>query len=354
MELDLQKEGEVNMSEQSVFKNLGEVYKNRSDVNFSKEFSYKVKKNMGVTIGNALRRTLLGQVSGYAIRYFNISNVNHEFSNISGMYESVQTLIMNLRKVVFKNLSEDPITKGYAFLRIKDIEGAIDSSFITSSDFVVVNKNVHLCSLTTDVELNIEMYIERGIGHVLSSNVSASEYERDVIICDSFFSPIEEVNYSVESIENNTCEEELFVSILTNGSVSPDEAMDQAIIIWRDELTKISNKIIEIPEDENEYIGSSYKPIKVHNAYLDARIKSIPDVSARIASCLDALNVEYVGQLVTMTEDDLLSKPNFGRGSLKDLIRILNNIGLSLGMTLDNWKCPDSKNHSDEESVLIG
>lgn len=339
------------MSINSEFKILGESYKNSLSSDFSKNFSYRVKKGMGITIGNSLRRTLLGQIPGYAIRYFEINNINHEFTSVSGMKESFQTLIMNLRKIIFKSLSNEK-RSGKASLTIKNIEGEIFASSIQSAEFEIINPDIYLCSLNKDSDLKVDMYIEKGVGYILASNVSSFEYGSEAIICDSFFSPIEEVNFSTDSIENNNMEEELFISIKTNGSITPDNAMDQTIIIWRDELAKISCKMIEVSIND-EISSHSYSQVKVHNAYLDARIKNIPDMTSRIISCLDTFNIEYVGQLVTMTEDDLLQQPNFGQGSLKQLSQILNNIGLSLGMKLDNWRCPDIKNE-DYEEVLIG
>lgn len=324
-------------------KSLGIDYQNAKSSNFSKDFVYKVKKGMGITIGNSLRRILLGHIEGYAIRSVLINGVSHEFSSSSGIKESMQNLIMNLRKIVFKGEEKNV----QAFLNIKNMSGEVFASSVQVSNAEIVNPHLYLCTVQDKAELQVEMIVEKNIGHILASKVNIMEYESFSIICDAFFSPIINVNFEIEDIENNIKEEELVISIVTNGSITPETALDNAIIIWRDEMAKLSNRVLDsVATQVNNNYDNQFEQKVVHSVYLSKEITKI-DLSARVVTCLQALNIKYVGEVVQMTESVLLNEPNFGQGSLNDLNRVLNNMNLKLGMVINDWQPPTEKENND-------
>lgn len=297
---------------------------------FYREFSYKVTKNMGITIGNALRRTLLSQIPGNAIRYVLIDGLNHEFSSIPGILESAQELIMNLRKIVFQGESQS----GKAVLDVSR-EGEIFASEVNSMNYKVVNDNLYLCTLSDAASLKLEMHIEKGVGIILSRDINSQDFDPEAIICDSFFNPVEKVNFQVFSIENNYNEETLKLHVSTNGALSPEEAMDLSIEIWRKEMSKISEKMIMALQDD-----LPTKHLRVLSDTLYYKISDVQGMTTRILNCIKSLNIKYVGELVQFTQKELLEKPNFGENSLNQLVELLGNIGLSLGMDITGWECP--------------
>ncbi|WP_342262141.1 DNA-directed RNA polymerase subunit alpha [Alphaproteobacteria bacterium endosymbiont of Tiliacea citrago] len=297
---------------------------------FYREFKYKVTKNMGVTLGNSLRRTLFSQIPGNAIRYVLINGLNHEFSAISGVKESAQELIMNLRKIVFKGGA----TFARATLNVSRA-GEVFASDVKCMSYSIVNENLYLCTLEEEASLKIELYVERGVGIILSNEVSEHEYDSEAIICDSFFNPILTVNFQITSIENNFKEENLSLFVQTNGAVSPDEAMDQAIDIWRQEMSNISERMITAAQDD-----VPEKQLRILSDTLYYKISEIQGMTTRILNCIKSLNIRYVGELVQFTQKELLEKPNFGENSLNQLVELLGNIGLTLGMDVTGWKAP--------------
>lgn len=326
------------MSLQSRFKSLGVLYQTSNSEDFSKEFNYKVTKGMGTTLGNSIRRTLFSQIPGYAIRYVSITGLNHEFSTISGVKESAQELIMNLRKIIFKGESKS--TK--AILNITK-SGEIFASDIKGMTLSIINEDLYLCTMEESATLRVEIYIEKGVGIILSRDVNANDFEMDAIVCDSFFNPVEKVNFEVSSIENNLTEESLSLTITTNGSVSPDEVMDFAIDIWRHEMAKISEKMI-VPVMED---AVQSKQLRILSDTLYYKVSDIQGITTRILNCIKSLNVKYVGELVRYSQKELLEKPNFGENSLNQLVEMLGNMGLTLGMDTTGWERPEEEISED-------
>lgn len=328
------------MSLRTSLRSLTSGYQNNFSDEFYKEYAYRVTKGMGTTLGNSLRRTLFSQIPGNAIRYVVINGLNHEFSSIPGVKESAQELIMNLRKIVFKGEAE------FARATLNVTQGGeVFASDVRCMSYSVVNEDLYLCTLEEAFSLKLEMHVERGVGIILARDVDPSQYSLDSIICDSFFNPIRKVNFEVQQIENNTREESLIFSIHTNGALTPDEAMDLSIDLWRKEMSKISEKMIIAL---NEDIG--YKPTRVLSDTLYYKISSIQGMTTRILNCIKSLNIKYVGELVQFTQKELLEKPNFGENSLNQLVELLGNIGLSLGMDVTGWEPPVDE--AEEDNVI--
>lgn len=328
------------MSLQSKLESLFSDSRFNNSEDFYKEFSYKVTKGMGVTIGNSLRRTLFSQIHGNAIRYVLINGLNHEFSAIPGVKESAQELIMNLRKIVFKGEA--------AFARATlnvSRGGEIFASDVRCMSYSIVNEKLYLCTLEEGASLKLEFHIERGVGIILSRDVSANEFDLEAIICDSFFNPVEKVNFDVSSIENNNKEEVLTLFVYTNGAVSPDEAIDSCIELWRKEMAKISEKMITAVQE-----NAPNKQLRVLSDTLYYKVSEVQGMTTRILNCIKSLNIKYVGELVKFTQKELLEKPNFGENSLHQLVELLGNIGLTLGMDVSGWEPPLEE---AEEDTLI-
>jgi len=327
---------------------FGIANKKMDNPQFFQIFYYKnLRKGMGLTIGNCLRRTLLSCVPGYAIRSCTIDGVQHEFSAIDGIKESAQELIMNLKKVVFSGQEREV----FAELSVNKA-GDVYADSIVGSNVDVVNKDLYICSVSKSFDLKIRMQIEKSVGIILSSDVKDGEFEIGSIVCDSFFSPIEHVNFEVVEKEGYQDFEELKLSILTNGSISAEEAHQFALNVISEEFSKGT---LKFEETKSNYVYDHKAQVKnakinITPRHLDLKIEDL-ELSNRVISCLKSNNVYYVGQLVQCTEDDLMKHPNFGKNSLKLLTEKLTTLGLTLGMEV-NWQVPADDKLFDDGFVI--
>ncbi len=308
--------------------------------NFHGLFTFKpLEKGYGVTIGNALRRILLSSLEGYAITGIKVPGVLHEFSTIEGVVEDVAEIILNLKMVRFKKVTDEfvdskivvPI-KGKSTLTGSDIQS-------NTSSFEILNPDHIICHLDDAVDTEIELYIEKGRGYVPSEENKSTEQTFGYIPTDAVFTPIKNVKFSVENtrVEQKTDYEQLIVDITTDGSVHPEDALKGAanILIKHFMLFSDQNMILETPQQG--------EPDAVDEEMLHMRkLLKTPlndlDLSVRAYNCLKAADVKTLGDLVQLEISDMMKFRNFGKKSLAELEQLVQDKNLSFGMDLSRYK----------------
>jgi len=292
-----------------------------------------LERGYGITIGNALRRVLLTSIPGAAVSSIKIEGVLHEFSTIEGVREDVADIILNLKQVRFKlrDPKPDKVTlqiKGPAEL----LAGEIGKN---NTQFTVLNPDLPICSLNEKAELNMEIKISRGTGWVPAEKNRVADYPIGTIFVDSIFSPVKNVSYKVENVPGTAKEvlEKLILDITTDGSLTPDEALDTAATILRDFFGLFSRLESKPHELSREYPSEDI--LKVRNLLR----KSVDEMelSVRSYNCLKANNIRTIADLVAKDEADMLKFKNFGRKSLNELMAKLKSMGLEFGMEVEKY-----------------
>jgi len=282
-----------------------------------------LKKGMGNTIGNSMRRVLLTSLKGTAITSVKIKGVKHEFSSIPNVTEDVLDVICNLKGIVLKKDQD-----GESLISLsKSGEGVVTAADIkTDSSIEVLNKDHIIANLSGKGALDIEMKVSKGIGYLSSKSVDKAESQVDEIHVDASFSPIVRVNHLVESIRvgEDLDNDKLIIEVWTNGSVRVDKAVQEAaqLLIDKFELFKSLN---EEPLDED-------KETVVSNTNESALNMSIDDLelSARSSNCLKRAGIETVGELVQKDMSELIKIKNFGKKSADEINDKLKQFSLAL------------------------
>jgi len=288
-----------------------------------------LNEGFSTTIGNALRRVLLSSIQGIGIVGIKIEGVEHEFSSISGIREDVVNIILNLKDIVFKSLSDDFKNcvlsihkKGPGTLKASDIE--------LTPDLKIINPNHYIAHLNDDAEFKAEIFLEKGIGYKQSNQESINK-EIGYIPVDTLFTPVRRVSFSTDkSTERGFYDyERLILEVETNGSITPKEALGQASYILNAHFKLFMGSFKE-PEPDLNYSESDEEI----NENLLKPIEDL-ELNVRASNCLKSHDIKYVWQLVQKTDTDLLNTRNFGKQSLKEIKAALKQLGLSLGMTFD-------------------
>lgn len=297
------------------------------------------ERGFGTTIGNSLRRVLLSSLEGSAVESIKISGVDHEFSSIKGVVEDVTDVILNIKKLVIRLQGDDPKT-----ITVKAQKaGPVTAGMIECDASVqIVNKDLVLATLTEDVDFEIEMVVGNGRGYSPAvervSEADRQDQELGIIEIDAIYSPVLRVRYKTEDtrVGQRTNYDKLVLEIWTDGTVTPELAMVEAAKILRKyinpfvQYVQLGEETVEdeIQQEETEMPGVDEELA----AKLEMPIESL-ELTVRSDNCLEANHIETVGQLVSMTEADLLKIRSFGKTSLREIRRKLSDMGLSLGMT---------------------
>ncbi len=288
------------------------------------------ERGFGTTIGNSLRRVLLSSIGGAAVTSVKIEGVLHEFSTITGVKEDVTDIILNIKNLRLKLHSDKTKTihikkKGAGEVKGKDI--------IHDADVEILTPDLHLATLDKDAYLELEMTVKIGRGYVPAERNKEEGAPIGVIPIDSIFSPVQKVNFLVENarVGRVTDYDKLIMEVVTDGSVKPDEALAFAAKILKDHLS------IFITFDEKDEV---HEPVieekqKEFNKNLLRSVNEL-ELSVRAANCLKNANIKTIADLVQRTEAEMLKTKNFGRKSLNEIKEILSEMGLSLGMKLEN------------------
>lgn len=294
-----------------------------------------LERGFGITLGNALRRVLLSSLQGSAITSVKIDGVLHEFSTIPGVLEDVTDVILNLKEVRFK-VTGDANPKRLVIE--KEGEGSVRAGDITTGPQVdVLNPNQHICTLARDAKLRMELTIKQGKGYVPADKNIDENQPIGTIPIDAIFSPIKKVSYTITQarVAQITDYDKLTLEIWSDGSVRPEDALAYAAKILKDQLTVFINFEEEADTLEEE--------VRTEPAFNDNLFRSVDELelSVRSANCLKNADIRYIGELVQKTEQEMLKTKNFGRKSLNEIKEILSEMGLSLGMKLENFPSRD-------------
>tara|TARA_B100001094_G_scaffold185870_1_gene180075 strand:- start:841 stop:1833 length:993 start_codon:yes stop_codon:yes gene_type:complete len=307
---------------------------------FEGKFEFRpLEPGYGLTVGNALRRVLLSSLEGFAITSVKLENVDHEFSTISGVLEDVTEIILNLKQIRFKRQIED-VEDEKVNLSIggqEQLKAADFQKFI--SGFQVLNPDLVICNLSKNVQMNIEITIEKGRGYVPAEENKNINSEVGVIAIDSIFTPIKNVKYSIENfrVEQKTDYEKLIFEVVTDGSIHPKDALTEAAKTLIHHFLLFSDERITLEADEIAQ-SETYDEESLHMRQLLKTKLVDMDLSVRALNCLKAAEVDTLGDLVSYNKNDLMKFRNFGKKSLTELEELVVLKGLSFGMDLAKYK----------------
>ena len=290
------------------------------------------ERGFAKTIGNALRRHLLSSIQGAAVTAVKFDGVYHEFSTIPKVREDVSDIILNIKELMIKLNIDQPKTifihaEGKGEVRAKDIKA--------DADVEILNPEHLIATLDKGGKLDFEMLIKKGRGYIPAERNTEEGMPIQMIPIDSIFSPIKKVNYTVENtrVGQSTDYERLILEVWTNGAIKPDDAIAHSAKILKDHLQIFINF-----EEEVEVKGPQVDEKKLKTVTNLKRSVEELELSVRSYNCLKNENIKTIADLVQKTDQEMLKTRNFGRKSLNEIKEILAEMGLSLGMNLDEYK----------------
>lgn len=288
----------------------------------------------GYTLGNSLRRIILSSLPGAAVTHVKVPGVAHEFSTIEGVKEDMVTILLNLRRVRLKFLTDEPQT---LTLSVKGPKTVTAADFKLPGQVEILNPEQHIAEIVGKASFDMEVHAERGLGYVPKEVHQKERVDVGTIALDAIFSPIRRVNYEVENMRvgDRTDFNRLRIIIETDGTISPHEALERSIETMIHQLRAIVGFKEEkhaAAEDEEAYEDNGHRDDRSHGAdaeMLKTRISELK-LPARVEAALDNASIRTVGGLVRKREDDLLSIEGLGQKGLQDIKRALSNLGLTL------------------------
>ena len=308
---------------------------------YGRFFVEPFERGFGTTIGNSLRRVLLSSLEGSAVTSIKIAGVGHEFASINGVMEDVTDIILNVKSLIVRLEGQEPKTMKVS---------ASKAGVITAADIVadpsieIVDKSKVLATLTEDIDFEMEMVVENGRGYMPASErlALADRFDQEVgrILLDAVYSPVTRVRYTTENtrVGQKTNYDKLILEIWTDGTVTPEMALVEAAKILRKHI----NSFIQyfelgektITDDATEEIVEQDEQVDDQLTVLLNTALAELEFSVRASNCIESAKLETVGQLVRMTEAELLKIRSFGKTSLREIKRKLADMGLSLGMSV--------------------
>lgn len=303
---------------------------------YGKFFAEPFERGFGVTVGNSIRRILLSSLEGSAVTRVKIQGVQHEITTIPGVVEDVTDIILNIKSLVVKNLSEQPKT-----IRIDRHErGVVTAANIIADESVqIINPEHIIATLTDDVPFVVEMTVENGRGYRTADDNAGKEREIGVIPVDSSFSPVVRVKYEIEEtrVGQKTNYDKLVMEIWTNGTLTPQMALVEGAKILRKHLNpfiQFSEPGPEMPLDDRlEAVAAGEGMDADMERKLNMSLAEL-ELSVRATNCLESEGITTVRDLVIRNDDELLEVRNFGETTLREVKQKLAERGLSLGMKL--------------------
>ena len=293
------------------------------------------ERGFGTTVGNALRRILLSSLEGAAVTNIKIAGADHEFTSLPGVLEDVTDIVLNVKTLIIKNHSDEPKT-----IRIhSEVKGVITAEMIEADPAIeIINGDLMLATLTDDVKFDMEMVVQTGRGYALAEGMYGPDADQELgrVYIDASFSPVTRVRYRAEDtrVGQKTNYDRLILEIWTNGTITPEMALVEAAKILRKHLNpfvqyfELGEQIIEsAPTEEREELDAEL---------LEKLAMSIHELELGVRSnnCLEAAEIETVGQLVNISEAELLKIRSFGKTSLREVKRKLQDLDLSPGMNV--------------------
>jgi len=293
-----------------------------------------LEKGYALTIGNSLRRILLSSIQGSAITAIQIDGVLHEFSSIKGVREDVTDIVLNVKTLSLRVMSDGPKklildAKGPGVIKAKDIQ--------ENPEVKILNPNLIICHLDENTNFHMELIANRGKGYRPSEKNKSEDAPLGLISIDSLFSPVKKVSYTVENAREGKAldYDKLVMNVETDGSVAAEDAVAFAARIFQDQLSLFVNF-----DEPKEVIQQVTTAEPAFNRNLLKKVDEL-ELSVRSMNCLKNDNIIYIGDLVQKTEPEMLRTPNFGRKSLNEIKEVLSSMSLYLGMEIPNWPPDD-------------
>ena len=303
--------------------------------NYGKFFASPFERGFGTTIGNSVRRALLSSIEGAAISAVKIEGVEHEFSSIKGVVEDATDVILNLKQVSFTLHGNGPKTLSIS----KKGAGQVTSADIEADgDVEILDKEVHIATVSTGGSINIEMRLKSGRGYVSAEMNNDEDLSVGYIPIDSVHTPIKKVNYNVEQTRqgSNTEFDKLTIEVWTDGSVKPEDSIGLAAKLVKDHMAIFIN----FEEEEEVYkFEDIARPPLMRNDLLDKSVDEM-ELSVRSYNCLKNADIRSIRDLIRRSEKDMLHTKNFGKKSLTEIKDMLHGMGLDFGMDFDEQGNP--------------
>ncbi len=302
-----------------------------------------LERGFGITIGNALRRILLSSLQGAAIVSVKFDGVLHEFSTIPGILEDVTDIILNLKEINLKIIDDEEALIHLA----AEGKGEVKAGDIETHGLVeILNPDQHIATMNKEAKLNMEMVVRTGKGYVPAEKNKPKDQPIGAIPMDAIFSPIQKINHVVTNarVGQITDYDKLTLEVWTDGTVIPEDAVAYAAKILKEQMNPFINfdeepePVEEEEEEKEEKLNENlFRPV------------SELELSVRSANCLKNANITLIGELVQKTEAEMLKTKNFGRKSLNEIKSILEEMGLSLGMKLEDFPPAEKLGEGEEE-----
>jgi DNA-directed RNA polymerase subunit alpha len=292
------------------------------------------ERGFGTTVGNSLRRILLSSLEGAAVTAVKIHGAEHEFSSLPGVMEDVADIILNVKNLVVKLEGDEPREMRLA----AQGPGEVTADLIEADTAVtILNKDLVIATLTEEVSFEMSFTVERGRGYVPASEQYDDQEDQEIglIPVDAIYSPVQRVRYKVDNtrVGQRTNYDRLTMEIWTNGTVTPEMALVEAAKIFRKHL----NPFVQYFELGDERVSDEAAAAAGVDEELIRKL-NMPiaelELSVRASNCLESARIETVGQLVAHADADLLKLRSFGRTSLREVKKKLQDLGLDLGMDL--------------------
>ncbi|MFA7285453.1 MAG: DNA-directed RNA polymerase subunit alpha [Candidatus Paceibacterota bacterium] len=296
----------------------------------------------GHTLGNSLRRIILSSLPGASVVSIKIDGVSHEFQTVEGIKEDIIVLILNLKKLRFKMNTDEPQTVN---LSVKGPQEVTASSITTSGQVEILNPELYIATVTGKINLDIELKIEKGLGFISKEMMQKEKVEIGTIAVDAIFTPIRRVSYEVENMRvgDNTNHNRLRISIETDGTMTPREALSQSIVIMINQLKAIvdfkeeeveeimeaKKKTAKKEEKEEEKVVEEDEKGDDFTDVLKTRIDGL-DLSTRTLNALNGANIRTLGGLARKKREDLLEVEGIGEKGITEIKKVLTKFGLNL------------------------
>lgn len=291
-----------------------------------------LEPGFGVTLGNALRRVLLSSLQGAAVTEVQFEGVLHEFSSLPGVHEDITDIILNLKALDIRMTALTPkkvrlSAEGPCIVTASMIEASAGVEFLSPEQVI--------CTLGEGGKIVMELHIQSGKGYVPSAQRDNEGAALGTIFLDALFSPVKHAAYRIENtrVGQATDYDRLFLTVETDGSITPEDAVGATARILQDQLKKFVSFV------EPADVEAASTEIRTKLPFSRDLLRKVEELelSLRAFNCLKKENIVYIGDLVSKTEGELLRTPNFGRKSLNEINEVLKQMGLHLGMIVPNW-----------------
>jgi DNA-directed RNA polymerase subunit alpha len=310
-----------------------EIDKEATNDTFGRFILSPLERGFGITLGNSLRRVLMSAIQGAAITRIRIEDILQEFSAIPGVYEDVIQIILNLKKVRVKLLSDEPSN---LYLKVKAKKEYLAENIEKNPNVIIANPDQKILTVTdTKVNFTLEMYVEAGRGYAPSDMLKHGDVPVGTIFLDAIFSPVLAVNFDVTNtrVGTRTDYDHLILDVKTDGTITPVEALVEASGLLKHHLNFFTNLGVEPQFSSKEQLDAEHRRIR---EILKRSIDEL-EISVRASNCLKEKDIKTIGELVKKSSKELLSYENFGRKSLKELEKNLAKVGLHLEMDVKKY-----------------